>query len=104
MIRILSIGPDPDILAARSRILAQSGYDVCSAASRADALAAAKLRRFDAVLLCSEFPFGYARQLANELRPLIQRAPLIALSGQNPISVAEIEETIRDNEMGARAA
>ncbi len=96
MIRILSIGPDREKIASRSRALTELGYQVYGCAWYADATRVARTQQFHFVLLCDDFPVGYARQLAAELQRLMPKARIIILpSGPTPITTSAIEELLR---------
>lgn len=105
MAKILSIGPDPDILAERNRALVALGHEVRGAATRVDAISLAKSQRFDVVLLCNEFLPPYAGQLADELRPWLRGTKIIVLpAGPEAMSVDDIDDAVREKELRPRAA
>ncbi len=103
--RILSVGPDPDVLASRNRVLAKLGYEVRGAATCAEALHAARSQAFDIALVCSQFPRGYASELAAELRSLMPRSLVLFVpDGSEAELVEQIEDAIREADTGAKAA
>ncbi len=103
--KILSIGPDRDILAGRNRALAGRGHNVHGAATRIDALAAAKSRRFDVVIFFDGFPDGYATQLAGEMRKLMPHATFLLFQATRESRfMAELEETLRNITAHPKAA
>lgn len=65
--RILSVGPDADVLASHNRRLTEAGHVVRGVTRRSDVLQAARFMTFDLVLLCDSFPPGYADELVREL-------------------------------------
>ncbi len=105
MARILSIGPDVELLTTRNRALARLGHDVSGAATRVNALTLAKSQHSDIALLCHKFLPAYASQLAKELRALMPGTPIaILLGGPDSVGIEEIEEIIREKRQRPKAA
>lgn len=97
MAAILSVGPDRELLAVRNRALAQLGYDVRGAATRVDALTAARSNRFDVALLCNTFPEGYAAEFARELASLMPTTPVLHVpDGGAANTLDDIQQMIED--------
>ena len=93
--RVLVIDDEPQFLRALSTNLRGAGYDVDTAATAADALAAAPLRPPDAVILDLLLPDGSGRDVCRELRTWTQ-APIILVS-----AVGDDDEKIAALDAGA---
>lgn len=104
MARILSVGPDREILADRNRALAQRGHYVHSAATRTDAVVAAVTQPFDVALVCNSFPKGYASAFARDLQALMPRSAVVFILSAKTGIIAEIEEMIQEFTIPPRAA
>jgi DNA-binding NtrC family response regulator len=95
MAKILSVGPDHDILAARNRELRGYGHHVRSAETRADALYLARSGVFEVILICDQFLPAYAAQLADELQQAAPRTTILVLAGHSsPLRSGEIHTLI----------
>jgi len=77
--RILVVDDEPQILRALQTNLRGAGYDVATAATARDALAAAAMRPPDAVILDLVLPDGSGVDVARELRSW-SAAPILVLS------------------------
>jgi two-component system, OmpR family, KDP operon response regulator KdpE len=77
--RVLVVDDEPQILRALQTNLRGAGYDVVTAATAEDALAAAAMRPPDAVILDLVLPDGRGTDVARELRRW-SHAPIIVLS------------------------
>lgn len=105
MVKILSVGPDHDLLAARSRELRIYGHHVRSAETRADALALARSGVFDIILVCDRFLPAYAAQLADELHNAMPRTVILVLARYSPpLSTSEIHILIDEQAPSSAAA
>lgn len=105
MAKILSVGPDREVLACRNRALAQLGHEVRGAATRADAIAVARSQAFGVALICNSFPRGYADELAGELQKLLPGAVVLCLGdASGDLSLADLHEWIQDSEARPKAA
>ena len=93
--RILVIDDEPQFLRALSTNLRGAGYEVDTAATAADALAAAPLRPPDAVILDLLLPDGSGRDVTRELRAW-SKAPIILIS-----AVGDDDEKIAALDAGA---
>ena len=93
--RILVIDDEPQFLRALSTNLRGAGYEVDTAATAADALAAAPLRPPDAVILDLLLPDGSGRDVCRELRAWSE-APIILVS-----AVGDDDEKIAALDAGA---
>jgi two-component system, OmpR family, KDP operon response regulator KdpE len=93
--RVLVIDDEPQFLRALSTNLRGAGYDVDTAATAADALAAAPLRPPDAVILDLLLPDASGRDVTRELRTW-STAPIILVS-----AVGDDEEKIAALDAGA---
>jgi two-component system KDP operon response regulator KdpE len=93
--RILVIDDEPQFLRALSTNLRGAGYEVDTAATAADALAAAPLRPPDAVILDLLLPDGSGRDVCRELRTW-STAPIILIS-----AVGDDDEKIAALDAGA---
>jgi two-component system KDP operon response regulator KdpE len=93
--RVLVIDDEPQFLRALSTNLRGAGYDVDTAATAADALAAAPLRPPDAVILDLLLPDGSGRDVCRELRTWT-KAPIILVS-----AVGDDDEKIAALDAGA---
>lgn len=83
--KILSVGPDHDILAARSRELKAYGHHVRIAETRADALALARSGVFEIILVCDQFLPAYAAQLTDELHNTSPETIILVLARYSPL-------------------
>jgi two-component system, OmpR family, KDP operon response regulator KdpE len=77
--RVLVVDDEPQILRALETTLGGAGYDVRSASTAADALAAAAAGRLDVVILDLVLPDGSGVEVSRELRRWTT-APIIVLS------------------------
>jgi len=93
--RVLVIDDEPQFLRALSTNLRGAGYEVDTAATAADALAAAPLRPPDAVILDLLLPDGSGRDVTRELRAW-SKAPIILIS-----AVGDDDEKIAALDAGA---
>jgi two-component system KDP operon response regulator KdpE len=93
--RVLVIDDEPQFLRALSTNLRGAGYEVDTAATAADALAAAPLRPPDAVILDLLLPDGSGRDVCRELRAWT-KAPIILVS-----AVGDDDEKIAALDAGA---
>jgi two-component system KDP operon response regulator KdpE len=93
--RVLVVDDEPQFLRALSTNLRGAGYDVDTAATAADALAAAPLRPPDAVILDLLLPDGSGRDVTRELRAWT-KAPIILVS-----AVEDDDEKIAALDAGA---
>jgi two-component system, OmpR family, KDP operon response regulator KdpE len=93
--RVLIVDDEPQFLRALSTNLRGAGYDVDTAATAADALAAAPLRPPDAVILDLLLPDGSGRDVCRELRTW-SKAPIILVS-----AVGDDDEKIAALDAGA---
>ena len=93
--RVLVIDDEPQFLRALSTNLRGAGYEVDTAATAADALAAAPLRPPDAVILDLLLPDGSGRDVCRELREW-STAPIILVS-----AVGDDDEKIAALDAGA---
>jgi two-component system KDP operon response regulator KdpE len=93
--RVLVIDDEPQFLRALSTNLRGAGYEVDTAATAADALAAAPLRPPDAVILDLLLPDGSGRDVCRELRSW-STAPIILIS-----AVGDDDEKIAALDAGA---
>jgi two-component system KDP operon response regulator KdpE len=93
--RVLVIDDEPQFLRALSTNLRGAGYDVDTATTAADALAAAPLRPPDAVILDLLLPDGSGRDVCRELRAWT-KAPIILIS-----AVGDDDEKIAALDAGA---
>jgi two-component system KDP operon response regulator KdpE len=93
--RVLVVDDEPQFLRALSTNLRGAGYDVDTAATAADALAAAPLRPPDAVILDLLLPDGSGRDVCRELRTWT-KAPIILVS-----AVGDDDEKIAALDAGA---
>jgi two-component system KDP operon response regulator KdpE len=93
--RVLVIDDEPQFLRALSTNLRGAGYDVDTAATAADALAAAPMRPPDAVILDLLLPDGSGRDVTRELRTW-STAPIILVS-----AVGDDDEKIAALDAGA---
>jgi two-component system, OmpR family, KDP operon response regulator KdpE len=93
--RVLVIDDEPQFLRALSTNLRGAGYDVDTAATAAEALAAAPLRPPDAVILDLLLPDGSGRDVCRELRSW-SKAPIILVS-----AVGDDDEKIAALDAGA---
>jgi two-component system KDP operon response regulator KdpE len=93
--RVLVIDDEPQFLRALSTNLRGAGYEVDTAATAADALAAAPLRPPDAVILDLLLPDGSGRDVCRELRAW-SKAPIILVS-----AVGDDDEKIAALDAGA---
>ncbi|HST15059.1 MAG TPA: response regulator transcription factor [Gaiellaceae bacterium] len=93
--RVLVVDDEPQFLRALSTNLRGAGYDVDTAATAADALAAAPLRPPDAVILDLLLPDGSGRDVCRELRAWT-KAPIILIS-----AVGDDDEKIAALDAGA---
>ena len=89
------IDDEPQFLRALSTNLRGAGYEVDTAATAADALAAAPLRPPDAVILDLLLPDGSGRDVTRELRAW-SKAPIILIS-----AVGDDDEKIAALDAGA---
>lgn len=78
--RILLIEDHADTATMMRRLLLRRGYDVTVATTCAEALAAARVQRFDLVLSDLGLPDGSGLELIGQLSHLT-KAPAVALSG-----------------------
>lgn len=105
MARILSIGPDHNVLAARNRELRLDGHHVRGAETRATALRLAKSKAFDLILLCDPLLPAYAAELADELKAVTPGTMIVILAGRaTPISISEIQAMLLNRAAGSPAA
>jgi len=93
--RVLVVDDEPQFLRALATNLRGAGYDVETAATAAEALAAAGLRPPDAVILDLLLPDGTGTEVCRELRTWSD-APIILVS-----AVGEEEEKIKALDAGA---
>ena len=93
--RVLVVDDEPQFLRALSTNLRGAGYDVDTAATAADALAAAPLRPPDAIILDLLLPDGSGRDVTRELRAW-SKAPIILVS-----AVGDDDEKIAALDAGA---
>jgi two-component system KDP operon response regulator KdpE len=93
--RVLIVDDEPQFLRALSTNLRGAGYEVDTAATAADALAAAPLRPPDAVILDLLLPDGSGRDVCRELRTW-SKAPIILVS-----AVGDDDEKIAALDAGA---
>ena len=93
--RVLVIDDEPQFLRALSTNLRGAGYEVDTAGTAADALAAAPLRPPDAVILDLLLPDGSGRDVCRELRTW-SKAPIILVS-----AVGDDDEKIAALDAGA---
>ena len=93
--RVLVVDDEPQFLRALSTNLRGAGYEVDTAATAADALAAAPLRPPDAVILDLLLPDGSGRDVCRELRAW-SKAPIILVS-----AVGDDDEKIAALDAGA---
>jgi DNA-binding NtrC family response regulator len=97
MAKILSVGPERNILAARNRELRNCGHHVRGAETRTAALELAKSGVFEVILLCDRFLPAYAAELAEELRTVAPRTTILVLAGRaSPLTTGEIQSLIVD--------
>jgi DNA-binding response OmpR family regulator len=97
MAKILSVGPDRNILAARNRELRNCGHHVRGAETRTAALELAQSGVFEIILLCDHFLPAYAAELAEELRAVTPRTSILVLAGRaSPLTTGEIQSLIVD--------
>jgi DNA-binding NtrC family response regulator len=82
-IRILSVGPNPDILAARNATLTQAGYRIVAAHSRHQAVLLATSHFFEAALLCWTFPEDVRQRLSHDLSTISPETKVILLPRPN---------------------
>jgi two-component system KDP operon response regulator KdpE len=89
---VLVVDDEPQILRALQTSLRGAGYDVATAATAQDALAAAAMRPPDAVILDLVLPDGSGIDVARELRSW-SAAPILVLSvvGDEPEKVAALD-------------
>jgi two-component system KDP operon response regulator KdpE len=89
---VLVVDDEPQILRALQTNLRGAGYDVATAATARDALAAAAMRPPDAVILDLVLPDGSGIEVARELRSW-SAAPILVLSvvGDEPEKVAALD-------------
>ena len=105
MAKILSVGPDHDILAARNRELRGYGHRVRSAETRADALYLARSGLFEIILICDQFLPAYAAQLADEFQKATPGTTILVLAGYSSrLSASEIHSWISRQVPGSAAA
>ena len=105
MAKILSIGPDRNVLATRNRELRLMGHDVRGVDTRANALALAKHGTFEFIVLCDRFLPAYAAELADELRILAPGSTILVLAGRaTSLTTAEINTLLVNHRAGLRAA
>lgn len=105
MAKILSVGPDPTVLAPRNRELRLYGHLVRSAENRAEVMALAKTGIFDIILLCNQFLPAYAAQLADELCLVAPATRILVLAGRStPLTADEIHALVRKELSSSRAA
>ena len=105
MAKILSIGPDHNVLAGRNRELRRVGHEVRGAETRATALRLAKSRTFDLMLLCDRLLPAYAAGLADELKIVAPGTMVIILGGRaTPLSLGEIQTMLLNQTAGSGAA
>ena len=92
MTRVLVVDDEPQILRALQTNLRGAGYDVTTAATAQDALAAAAMRPPDAVILDLVLPDRSGIEVARELRSW-SAAPILVLSvvGDEPEKVAALD-------------
>jgi CheY-like chemotaxis protein len=91
MVKILSVGPDHDVLAARNRELRDCGYHVHSAETRSDTLDLARSGIFEIILICDQFLPAYAARLADEIHNVAPRTTILLLARYSPsLSAGEI--------------
>lgn len=93
--RVLVVDDEPQFLRALSTNLRGAGYEVDTAATAADALAAAPLRPPDAVILDLLLPDGSGRDVTRELRAW-SSVPIILVS-----AVGDDDEKIAALDAGA---
>jgi two-component system KDP operon response regulator KdpE len=93
--RVLDVDDEPQFLRALSTNLRGAGYEVDTAATAVDALAAAPLRPPDAVILDLLLPDGSGRDVTRELRAW-SKAPIILVS-----AVGDDDEKIAALDAGA---
>ena len=93
--RILVVDDEPQFLRALATNLRGAGYEVDTAATAAEALAAAPLRPPDAVILDLLLPDGSGRDVCVELRTW-STAPIILVS-----AVGDDDEKIATLDAGA---
>jgi two-component system KDP operon response regulator KdpE len=93
--RVLVVDDEPQFLRALSTNLRGAGYEVDTAATAVDALAAAPLRPPDAVILDLLLPDGSGRDVTRELRAW-SKAPIILVS-----AVGDDDEKIAALDAGA---
>jgi two-component system, OmpR family, KDP operon response regulator KdpE len=94
-VRVLVVDDEPQFLRALATNLRGAGYDVETAATANDALAAAGLNPPDAVILDLRLPDGSGRDVARELRTWSE-APIIVVS-----AVGDEDEKIAALDAGA---
>jgi two-component system KDP operon response regulator KdpE len=93
--RVLVVDDEPQILRGLQTMLRGAGYDVATAATAADALAAAAAHPPEAVILDLVLPDGRGTDVARELRTWTD-APVIVLS-----AVGEEQEKVAALDAGA---
>ncbi len=97
MLRILSIGLEPVLLAERNRVLVEQGFVVRGAATRTDVVRIANSEPFDVVLIYDQIPQGYAEDLTNQLRYCLGDAPIIFVPAQMDEASIQVLERLRDH-------
>lgn len=95
--RILIIDDEPAIAGTLAPVLASQGYDVRTAASAAEGLAAARATAFDIVLLDLGLPDADGKDLIGQLRALNDMAILVlSARHQETEKVAALDEGAED--------
>jgi CheY-like chemotaxis protein len=78
---VLVVDDEDDVREVIGEVLREDGYDVCSVANGADALAMATQTHFDAVTMDLRMPGMTGRETLEALRKLAPSVPVVVVSG-----------------------
>ena|GEM_PF-5732482 len=96
-IRVLAFGYDRMLVAVRTSVLRQSGYEVEEAFSLIEALPRAQSDSIDAILICHSVPDGEIGKLAAVVRQTRLRMPILCIRthqyGFAPRSCVPVDNT-----------
>ncbi len=96
MIRILSVGCDPHLMAVRTMVLHEAGYQVDEANSRGEATRRLRSAKFHLVLICHTIPEPEKDKLVTAARRLQPGLPVVCISSYGYSSPDDHCETVNN--------
>lgn len=96
MIRILSVGRDPQLMAVRTMVLHEAGYLVDEADSNKQAMQRLRSAKFHLVLICHTIPEPEKAKLAAAVRRLQPGLPVACISSYGYSSPDDHCETVNN--------